>query len=499
MKILLDTNIVIYRESDNSFMSSIGDLYKIIDNSNNMQKYINPIIKNEILQNRISDNRKMLIDRLNSYNMLDNSSRELCDELSSKLAFDDKTVNDKNDSLILNDVYTGKVDLIISEDKKMKEKALKMGIPSKVMNIDEFIFNSKEEKKVNHNILDIKKVKIDTLDINDSFFDSLKSSYPDFVNWINKKKEEPAYCYFEKNKLLALLILKNEEVGDEDYKDIKPNMKYNRKLKISTFKVGIEHKKIGERFMKIIFDQAIYSMVDEIYVTIFDDDEKKRKLINYFEKFGFKLFGKKNEKELVYIRSMKKSFNSEEPLKSYPYINCNNDLFIVPINPQYHTFLLPDSKILNEYNRIVHMPVEYAINKYYISAAGFKKKPKIGDNLVFYRTSEGLIPAKYASVITTIGVVTNIFIPRNIDDLVNKVRNKTVYTDLEIRNYYKSKIEFTYVIEFAYVTTLENKINLYECIKNGILDKAPRGVQELNNVKLDKIIELGGVNSYITI
>ena len=48
--------------------------------------------------------------------------------------------------------------------------------------------------------------------------------------------------------------------------------------------------------MKIIFDQAIYSMVDEIYVTIFDSDDKKRNLIRYFEKFGFLYFGKKMKK-----------------------------------------------------------------------------------------------------------------------------------------------------------------------------------------------------------
>lgn len=32
MKILLDTNIVVYRESDNSIKERIGELFKTIDN-----------------------------------------------------------------------------------------------------------------------------------------------------------------------------------------------------------------------------------------------------------------------------------------------------------------------------------------------------------------------------------------------------------------------------------------------------------------------------------
>ena len=45
MKILLDTNIVVYRESNNSSKARIGELFKIIDNDMQMQKYISPIIK----------------------------------------------------------------------------------------------------------------------------------------------------------------------------------------------------------------------------------------------------------------------------------------------------------------------------------------------------------------------------------------------------------------------------------------------------------------------
>lgn len=498
MKILLDTNIVVYRESDNSIKERIGELFKTIDNDVQMQKYINPIIKEEITHNLQGKQREILLNRLNSYNMLQFTSKTICPEIASKFKEEDRNTNDKIDSLILSDVYTGKVDLLITEDKKIKLKAVALGITDKVQSIDEFLFKNKIDKKVNHNILNINKVKVGQLDINDTFFDGLKNSYPGFENWFRSKENEDAYCYFENNKLLAMLMLKNEEIG-EDYSDISPTMKNNRKLKVSTFKVDIKKKKIGERFIKIIFDQAIYSNVNEIYVTIFDDTDEKKALISYFERFGFSYHGKKKGRELVYVRSMNKNYIKTDPLKTYPYIDRSNDSYIVAILPEYHTYLLPDSKLSKESYRNIHMPVEYAIKKYYISATGFKQKPNIGDNLIFYKMKEGFIPAKYSSVLTTIGIVTDVYTPTNIDDLVNKVKGKTVYTEEAIRNYYNSKINITYVIEFAYITTLENKINLNDCLENSILFDYPRGVEKITKEQFDKILEIGNVDNSIII
>lgn len=498
MKILLDTNIVVYRESDNSIKDRIGELFKTIDNNVQMQKYINPAIKSEITKNYEGRQRDILLNRLNSYNMLEKSSKTICNEIILKFADIDKTINDKIDSLILTDIYTGKADLLITEDKKIKLKAVALGITDKVQSIDEFLFKQKVDKKVNHNLLNINKIRVGELNINDSFFDELKKSYAGFEKWLKSKENEYSYCYFEGEKLLAMLMLKNEEIG-EDYSDISPTMKKNRKLKVSTFKVDIRKKKIGERFIKIIFDQAIYSNVDEIYVTIFDDTDEKRVLIRYFEKFGFHYHGKKNGTELVYIRSMSKNYIKEDPLKTYPYINKNSDSYIATILPKYHTYLLPDSKLSRESYKNIHMPVEYAIKKYYITATGFKPKPSIGDNLVFYRMKEGYIPAIYSSVLTTIGIVTDIYIPVNIDDLIEKVKNKTVYTEEEIRSYYISRIKNTYVIEFAYITTFENKITLNECLENSILFEPPRGVEKISKDQFNKILEIGNVDNSIII
>lgn len=148
----------------------------------------------------------------------------------------------------------------------------------------------------------INKIKLGNLDINDNFFDDLKEDYIEFEEWFNKKKDKEAYGYFENNKLLGLLVLKYEKIGDEEYNDIKPKMDINNKLKISTFKVDVIHKGIGREFINIVFKQAELLHVDEIYLTLFNNNYKKKNLISFFEKYGFKFYGMKNDKELVYIK-----------------------------------------------------------------------------------------------------------------------------------------------------------------------------------------------------
>ena len=494
IRVLLDINIIVYRESDNVFKDNIGELYHIIDNNPEMIKFVHPASVEELKQNKYNDKRKILSERLKSYNELERPLKKANTTLVSKINSFNKDNNDFIDDILLSEIYDNRCDILITEDKKMKEKAILLGIGDKIQNINEFIFKNKEQKKVEHNLLDINKVKMKDINIDDSFFDDLKNNYNGFEKWFKRKAEEEAYCDYEGNDLKAMLFLKNEEPEDEDYSDISPTMRMNRKLKISTFKVDVVGKKIGERFFKIIFDQAIYSMVDEIYVTIFDNSDGKKRLIKYFESFGFRYHGKKKTGELVYVREMKKCYDNTEPLKTYPYIDSSRDSFVVAINPYYHAILLPDSRLKNETYKNKNVSVEYAIKKCFVSNAGWAIKPKVGDNVVFYRTKMGDIPAKYSSVLTTIGIVTNIVIPKDIEELRRVVRKRTALTEREIELKYDKN---TYVIEFAYVTTLDNKLNFNICNKNDILKDYPRGVAPIQTDQFKKILELGEVNEKI--
>ena len=73
-------------------------------------------------------------------------------------------------------------------------------------------------------------------------------------------------CNTDAGKVLGFLYLKTEGV-DENYSDIVPPFKPMRRLKVGTFKVESTGFRLGERFVKIIFDNALQRNVDEIYVT----------------------------------------------------------------------------------------------------------------------------------------------------------------------------------------------------------------------------------------
>ena len=88
----------------------------------------------------------------------------------------------------------------------------------------------------------------------------------------------------DRGEYAVFLYLKIEE-KDENYNNITPMFIPKRRLKIGTFKVTSTGYKLGERFLKIIFDNALNYGVDEIYVTIFDKrDEQERKGISSNER-----------------------------------------------------------------------------------------------------------------------------------------------------------------------------------------------------------------------
>lgn len=105
---------------------------------------------------------------------------------------------------------------------------------------------------------------------------------------------------------------------------------------------------MGERFIKIIFDHARINEVDEIYVTIFEDTEDKKRFIQLFKTFDFKFWGEKSDTgEKVMVRNLiKESLNL---FSLYPRINSSMDAYILPIRPEYHTKLLPDCILFTEW------------------------------------------------------------------------------------------------------------------------------------------------------
>ena len=202
--------------------------------------------------------------------------------------------------------------MLITEDRRIRTKALALGIDAKVFTIDSFLEKVTAENPtlLDYKIPSVGKIYFGDIDFEDKFFDSFKKDYLDFEKWFNKKADEIAYVCSSNKKISAFLYIKRED-ENEPYPDIEPQFSKKKRLKIGTFKVQENGYKIGERLLKIMFDNALHFLVDEIYVTLFPRDEIIR-LVNMLKDFGFYYYGIKKSssgKEDVYVRdfSMKSS------------------------------------------------------------------------------------------------------------------------------------------------------------------------------------------------
>lgn len=406
----------------------------------------------------------------------------------------DRNDNDINDSKILNEVYVGRVDLLISEDKKIHTKAALLGIAEKVYKIDAFLEKVTAENPalVDYKVLSVRKLYFGEVNLEDSFFDSFREDYvhPPFNSWFNKKADEICSVCYQNQMLAAFLFIKVED-EHEAYMDIDPLLKPKRRLKIGTFKVASNGYKLGERFLKIIFDNAFKQKVEEIYVTIFNKRPEQERLISMLQEWGFMYHGlkiTKNGEEMVYVKDFTRpaSINLENPKLTYPYISRESDVYIVPIYPQYHTDLLPDSYLRTEspIDFVENEPHRNALSKVYISRSHVRDL-KSGDRIIFYRTGSGG-RAIYTGVATTVGVVESVITSiKDETEFIALCRKRSVFTDAALRehwNYYKTIKPF--IVNFLFVFSLPKRPNLKWLSENGVIPDIrdmPRGFRKITS------------------
>ncbi len=505
MKALLDTNIIIHRESTRVLNQDIGILFNWLDKAK-YTKCIHPITLEEIKKNSNHLTADTILVKLESYEILKTTApMDPTVEVVSKKY--DVTNNDLADTLLLNEVFSERVDILISEDKKIHVKAGELGISDKVFLISSFIEKVRAENPelVDYEVLSIRKEYFGNISLDDSFFDSFKEDYPEFESWFKKKSQNVAYVAYNDSLLYAFLYLKVEG-PDENYYQINPVFQPKKRLKIGTFKVLSNGYRISERFMKIIFDNALINQVEEIYFTIFDKTMAQQMLMNMMEEWGFYRFGQKG-KELVYVRDFLPTIDLSYPKRTFPYFSRKSNIFIVPIYPKYHTELLPDSYLKTESASDFKddEPHRNALSKVYICRS-IERNVKKGDILIFYRTATPGKSAFHTSVITTIGIVEEKMDGiRSYEEFVLKCRKRSIFTNSELKEYWDFNPRYRpFIIKFLYVCsfTLGNRINRQRLLDLGIIQGTEgelRGLKQISSVQLNTIIKEAKLNESIVV
>lgn len=349
--------------------------------------------------------------------------------------------------------------------------------------------------------MDLQVQRFSDIDLNDSFFDSLRASYPEFNDWYNKKAaaEATAYCYYVDNELKDFLYLKIEE---EELSDLTPALPAKKRLKVGTFKVDNDnrHTTRGERFMKKIMDMAIAENVDEIYVTMFPTEELQG-LIRMFEKFGFSHIADKPHEggnaEYVLIKDM--TTHVDDFKLDYPFVKkASSNKYVLSIVPEFHTHLFPDSILKNEkkYDLIQDVSETNSIYKIYLCWMQGTRNLKAGDKLIIYRTSDEEGKAYYRSVCTSVCTVCEVKTYRdfeNEEEFIKYTNRYSVFKEHELRRWYKNKNYFI-VIKMVYNIAFTKKvINMVMKEQVGLNPKY-WGFFKLTDAQFDKLLELGEID-----
>ena len=494
MKVLLDTNIVIHRENVKVTNPSIGLLFYWLDKLH-YEKCIHPWSVEELKSYKDKNMQELYETKLPAYTILKSVSVPQ-EEFLAQLPKEESS-NDKIDHQLLCEVFSNRVDLLITEDRKLRDKARKLGIRQKVYSINEFVSEKTEEypELISYKMLSVKKELFGDIDLNDVFFDSLKEAYPDFIPWFNKKSEEEAYvCRTDEGVIKGFLYIKTEDQS-ENYSTIEPKFLPRKRLKVGTFKVDVSGFRLGERFIKIIFDNALYRKVDEIYVTFFENSPNLEALKGLLETWGFVRYGVKHsygKEEAVFVKKLNEFVPEFSAKKNFPNILFNKQKFILPIMAKFHTSLLPDS-ILKTEKQIDFMGKDaqkYALQKVYISWAP-ERNINPGDLILFYRMGEDGSNKKYTSVLTTMGMVDQIYYNfKTKDEFLKHCQNRSVFSKADLDYFWNRYRTNLMVLKFVFVKSLKSCLTLDYLQQLGVVEptKGPRPFMRISDDVFKKIL-----------
>ena len=495
MRALLDTNIVIHRENIRVTNRSIGELFYWLDKLH-YEKLIHPYTLGELKKYQNEQVQDLYDAKLSAYIKMTTIAPQP-PEFVTALCDTPKTSNDRIDNQLLCEVYIGRADILITEDRRMLVKAQSLGISDKVYTINSFISKciSENPEFIDYKALMVRQTKFGNVDVTDSFFDTFRASYEGFDRWFARKCDEIAYiCRNDKEEILGFLYLKVEG-KDENYSDINPTFASKKRLKVGTFKVESTGFRLGERFMKIIFDNAQAQQVDEIYITLFVDRSELLALKSLLERWGFFEYGQKgvgDHKEVVLVKKMNYYDDTLSPRKNFPNIRYDKNKFYLPIEAKYHTPLLPDSilKTENEIDFMGNTPEKYALQKVYISFS-YKRDMKSGDFVLIYRKGIHEGCKGYESAITTVAIIDEVkygFSTK--EEFLACCENRSIFTKDELEYFWAHYKDRILVVKFIFVKKLGRPILLNELWDRGYIRMygGPRSFDKLTDEQFDTIL-----------
>lgn len=185
MRILLDTNIFIpLEDSSVNISNALADLNRIASRKHLL--LIHPATAIDLNRDKDENRKHKIIARLNKYQYLE-SPPEFAEGEEEALLGSPKNDNDRIGNIILLAVKKNCVHWLVTQDEGIHKKAKRIGEQERVLTVDQAINALSKTESQELNIYpSIKDVPCHSLDLKNSFFNSLREAY-DFDNWFIEK------------------------------------------------------------------------------------------------------------------------------------------------------------------------------------------------------------------------------------------------------------------------------------------------------------------------
>lgn len=345
------------------------------------------------------------------------------------------------------------------------------------------------------------EVAFANINLDNQFFDSLKQDYEEFPVWFARKadKGECAFVVADGDQIDAFVYLKDESDDEITLTDAS-SLPAAPRLKIGTLKVSddVRGTRLGEGAIGIALWQWRERGFDEVYVTVF---EKHTVLVGMLERFGFRRAGTNPRGELVMVKN-RRQLDYSDGFASFPFVRPDFDeAYMLPINDVYHDRLFPYSELAGQATASSVISAGNGVSKVYLANPGGDFAISPSNPIVVYRKFTGSGPKTFKSAATSFCLVTGVRRFRrggrnleSVEDLLSFVRNRSVFTEDEIRDWYEDSRNLT-VIEMLYLGYFGagNNVTNRTLVEAGLFPTYPYAIR-YSPAEFRQVLRLGRFN-----
>lgn len=489
MRFLLDTNILIpLEDSKRPLEPNLANFVRLAS-ANGHELLYHPASEEDIQQDPDHDRRAQTLQRLKQYSQLD--ARPVC---PWNTPYTNR--NDAADNEILYAISLNAAHALVTEDRGIHAQAKLRGLVQRVYTIQTAEDQLRRlHERVSVQLPNIEDVPLYSLTphLSESFFDSLREGYPGFNSWFESKAQEGrrAWVNWEQDGSLGGICI----YAQQDDETITEKITLpGAALKLSTFKVGetSRGKKIGELLLKAAFRYATNNRLENIFVH--GDIDRHHFLFEMLEDFGFVKVGfdlGSDGRDAVYLKNHPQ-VPPRDNLPSFayfcryfPHFRHDDEVskFVVPIKPEYHRILFPDYDSPADKQMALFRPTNTAGNAIKMAYLCHAQTKTInpGDVMLFYRSGD-------ERAITSIGVAESYETLASANDIVAKVKRRTVYSMADVVLMANKP---TRVMLFRLIRHLSNPLPQTWLEQRAILKGPPQSITKIDSNKFEEILSNG--------